>query len=899
MRRMSPFPFLSGNFNPSKDALLYWIRARAYYIMLLLVILALFLTNYTPDTVVSIDKTVFAFIQEAGIIPFPVFTYLFPLLCLFAGSLGILVLLEHIRLHEKKRLMAFIGACTYILNPFTLTVVQDPYAPALWFIAVLPWLLWTFLVVLCNKSVPAGKKLFLFSLAHIAATQAFVDFSFFLMYLTILFVVCSGLIFSIYFFQAVWRSPWLVILAVLLQIPWLGPLLFQLNQPAQGTVLEPLHTIPLPSSVDLWLIPLLVIGALGIFLLQRYYVVFLLLLGIVIVEWLPLPDIVLQFIKPYSYYFFIPLGFVLSYYVAAGTSTISLIAHFFTTLARNNTSNNRAVWRELKGKSPYDIYQEIALETKYRHTTTAFTPIPFTEHFLEHILKHPHPVHERKRQKNMLPRIIAYLAFIVVIASSLSAFSGQLFRNEYRVVISSSINDVMKQLRPLNPAHIAYIPDDTPASIELKTAIERENERILQAVIEKYLLSHIVVDATHLLSSHLQFIEKQQYLTLEKNADGVSLYSLKSQPDTSRRFYLARNMPNIGPAAGDLHDDIAYRNHGLYMTREDAPYSAYYPFLALAQSRFLISEKTTRLETVLGDELMSALDDYELESGTESATITLTGDEGQAISIPATMYPELIANRMVLTMNNQRIRYFNPKQEKDSPVYLETRALEHKYGYLVNVLQNKEPNRIFQIDVTDASRQYEYLDTTVTSSNPFVIAPTNETGSGYIFGITPERFENITVYYLPYQDILSTRFVKKEDLTKRARIVDPPPVTRIAPGMYEVTVEPIPGDPETLIFLEKYSSGWKMYEKDPAKVHNALDTLVARWLPFFYGKEYGRQVSVNNWANGWVVDKAVLDNTVIVVDVPRYIGYSCWIIAGLFILVFGLMWFLHWYRNLE
>ncbi len=900
MPRMSPFPFLSGDLNQTKTEFLYWIRTRAYYIMLIFVVLALFFTNYIPGTVVSTDKTVFAFIQNAGFVPFPVFTYLFPLLCLFAGALGMLVLLEHIRLHEKKRLMGFVGACAYILNPFTLTVVHDPYAPALWFIAVLPWLLWTFLVVLCDKTVPAGKKLFLFSLAHIVATQAFVDFSFFLAYLVILLVVCTGLIFSIYFFQAVWRSPWLVILAVILQIPWLGPLLFQINQPALGTTFEPAQMIPLPSSIDPWLVPLLVLAAFGFFLLQRYYIVFLLLLGIVIAEWIPFPDYVLQVIKPYSYYFFIPLGFVLAYFVAAGTSSISLIAHFFATIFRNNKTKNRAVWKELKGKSPYDIYQEIALETKYRHNTSSFTPIPFTEHFLEHILKHPHhPVHERKRQKNMLPRIIAYLAFIVIVICNVGVFTGQLFSNEYQVSLSSSMNEVMRQLRPLNTAHVAYIPDDTPASIELKTAIERENERILQAVIEKYLLSHIVVDATHLLPSHMQFMGKQQYLTLEKNADGIYLFSLKTQPDTSRRFYLARNMPNIGPAAAKLNDDIAYRNHGLYMTSEETPYSAYYPFLALAQSSFMITEKTTRLETVLGNELMSALDDYELESGTESATITLTGDAGQILSIPATMYPELIANRMVLTMNNQRIRYFNPKQEKDDAVYLETQALEHKYGYLVNVLNTKEPNRIYQIDVTDASRQYELLDTTVTSNTPFVLAPTNENGSGYIFGITPERFENITVYYLPYQEILSTRFVKTDDLTKRARLVDPPAVNQIAPGIYEVTVEPIPGDPETLIFLDKFSSGWKMYEKDPAKVHNALETLIARWLPFFYGKEYGRQVSVNNWANGWVVDKAVLDNTVIVVDIPRYIGYSCWFIAGLFILIFGFMWFTNWYKNLE
>jgi hypothetical protein len=250
-------------------------------------------------------------------------------------------------------------------------------------------------------------------------------------------------------------------------------------------------------------------------------------------------------------------------------------------------------------------------------------------------------------------------------------------------------------------------------------------------------------------------------------------------------------------------------------------------------------------------------------------------------------------------MNNQRVRSFTPKKNIDDSVYLETQALEQRYGYLLQVLNKKEPSRQFDIEVYDRSRTYKFEDSTVISNVPLILKPGYERGIGYVFGITPERFDTMTIYYLPYLDTVSTRFVKTAELTKRAALKITPNYSSLAGGLYEIKLNENPKPKQTLIFLQEYSAGWKLYQKDPQKVHNALDALLARWLPFIYGKEYGTHVAVNNWANGWAIDAPVLDNSLTLVDVPRYISYASWVIVIILVALFGLFWFMNWYKSLN
>lgn len=872
-----------------------------YYIMLALVIVALFFTNYTANTVVSADKTAFAFLQNSALLtPFPALTFLIPLFSLFVGGLGMMILIEHIQLHEKKRLMAFIGAVGYILNPFTLAIIREPYTPSLWFIALLPWLLWTFFIVLCDSDQPPGRKLFLFSMANIAIAPALGDHVFFGVYFLFLLVVSLGLVFSKYFFRAVWRSPWLILLMILLQLPWLGPFLLEMYEAPSMASFAPLRTAVLPNLYDVNLFPFLIIGFFGIFLLQRYYFIFLFLLAVIASLWSPLPQFVLQFLKPYSYYFFIPAAFVSGYFIAAGVSMVSIIATLYVQLVHKHRTKHHSMFHQVHGKTPYDIYKEIQHLTHTAHGAKNFTPLMFTEHFLQHILSQAHQhLSKTTKQKTLVPRVVGYVSFVIIVLSCMSVFRGGLFGPDYLVTVSPQLSEVMGTLRSIKTNRIAFLPATDPSSMELKTGIERENEKIVQTVIEKYVLSHVLIDSTHLLPTQLQFLSRQPNLSLQKQADNVFLFSVKNPVDHNNRFVLGENIPNVGPRSTGIGDDMAYRNHGLYITDEGQEYTAYYPFMGLADKRFNIGEKTTTLETQLGDDIMKALDRYELESGTESADITMVGDAGQVITIPATMYPELIGNRLVLTMNNQRVRYFSPKKNIDDTVYLETQALEQRYGYLLQVLNKKELSRQFKVEVYDRSRTYKYEDASVISDVPLVLKPSYDRGIGYVFGITPERFDNLTIYYLPYLDTVSTRFVKTSELTKRASLKDAPKYSSLANGLYEIKLKENPKPKQTLIFLEPYSSGWKLYQKDPQKVHNALEGLLARWLPFLYGKEYGTHVSVNNWANGWSLDAPVLENSLTVVDVPRYISYASWIVVGILVSIFGLFWFMSWYRRLD
>lgn len=208
------------------------MKKRLYpYGILFGVVVALFLTNYTPGTwltgwdnlhsefnfKLNIYRSLFSVWQEyqglgllAGmghasdivrqlflwlislILPGELIRYYYHFLILFAGSSGVYTFVTHILLphHEDRKKAGFLASLFYLFNLGTVQYMYVPFEPYSTFLGFFPWELWALFKFLEH---PTRKNLALFALINIAALgQAYVQTVF------LVYVMIVGFILSIH-----------------------------------------------------------------------------------------------------------------------------------------------------------------------------------------------------------------------------------------------------------------------------------------------------------------------------------------------------------------------------------------------------------------------------------------------------------------------------------------------------------------------------------------------------------------------------------------------------------------------------------------------------------------------------------------------------------------------------
>ena len=110
-------------------------------------------------------------------------------------------------------------------------------------------------------------------------------------------------------------------------------------------------------------------------------------------------------------------------------------------------------------------------------------------------------------------------------------------------------------------------------------------------------------------------------------------------------------------------------------------------------------------------------------------------------------------------------------------------------------------------------------------------------------------------------------------------------ITHPNPSRYQISINTQKeGDNLNLLLFQSYNQGWKAYE---------IDNKFAESFPFIFGKELKDHYLVNNWANGWMLDKLTnnsssnKDTNIVIVYWPQYLEFAGF--GLLLIYIFGII----------
>jgi len=142
----------------------------------------------------DIVRAVFLFIVNV-IIPSSIIRYFFHFLMLYIGSLGFFFLLEYLGFKKEKKVLAFIGACFYILNLGTIQIFNLPFEPFSVLFAFLPWEIYVFLRFAYAKRLTPVLIFSLVAVNILATPQAYLQ-TLFVVYIMCLVFLSFGMFFE-------------------------------------------------------------------------------------------------------------------------------------------------------------------------------------------------------------------------------------------------------------------------------------------------------------------------------------------------------------------------------------------------------------------------------------------------------------------------------------------------------------------------------------------------------------------------------------------------------------------------------------------------------------------------------------------------------------------------------
>lgn len=444
---------------------------------------------------------------------------------------------------------------------------------------------------------------------------------------------------------------------------------------------------------------------------------------------------------------------------------------------------------------------------------------------------------------------------------------------------------------------------------ELSYAIYAENFVLFDSIIDKYAIDWLVVDrnvAPYLnprgfffssaLEKHLANTKRytlvKAFTTTDAKLLPIKIYGV-NRKEPVREFTIVINdktSKNIGPAYDFTNYDRAFAQHGTYYTKPDAEYDAYYPFRTLLTNRrpqdFPVAvyqdDSIIRFSTTLPNDSWK----YQM---TVSAVESETYDATPSVSLQK--------QRIVVSVKKSQELYYDSREDQDflthrpSPCYAPTtqqgefkqqlllgnileftsvdaencydiilNQLPQRLSYLVTVESRHVEGKELQFAVINQESKkadivYPLPDSPSFTTQFAVIPPMKFYGLGYSLSFnnisigkskTTNDVKQVTLYPIPFATLTGIRLERRQDKPKKRPFV---------------------------VFYQSFDPGWHAYYIEKP---NSLQ----RVFPFFFGKELKEHVLVNNWANGWLLDKPVETKTIVAVFFPQYIEYLGF--AGLF-----------------
>lgn len=235
------------------------------YLILSVLVLILFVTNYVPHTsligwdnlqtdlnpLLGIKRSIFAVWEEyqsfgltsglshaADIIraifiwilsvflPSSFIRYIFNFLMVFLGGAGAFKLISYIDKKNNRESFALLGAIFYILNYGTLQIFYLPWESFSVFFAFLPWEIWIFTKLLENFQDKKNWILF-FAINIIATPQAYIE-TIFIVYILFLTLTTLGIFFQTRSTKILKNGALIILFVLLLNAFWILPQIYSL-----------------------------------------------------------------------------------------------------------------------------------------------------------------------------------------------------------------------------------------------------------------------------------------------------------------------------------------------------------------------------------------------------------------------------------------------------------------------------------------------------------------------------------------------------------------------------------------------------------------------------------------------------------------------------------------------
>lgn len=628
-----------------------------YPSLLVLVVLIIFYTNYVPNTFligwdslqtelnpwVAVKRAFFSVWQEyqsfgltsgmahasdllrsilvwlmSFVVPISMVRYLFHLLMLLAGALGVFSLARYLLGSEKEKdVFAFLGALFYLLNFGTVQIFSVPFEPFSIFFAMLPWELLAFLRYLEKPSKRHLISLFVINI--LSTPQAYLQ-TLFVVYILILIFLSLGYLLkklSLEKFKNVLTS---LVVILLVNAFWILPQIYfiktslgvvnnsKINQIAtQPTYYRNVEkgSIKYLSRFEGFYYDLFDVSGKELFSSWKqhfsiqpvYYLSFLpfiiVLLGLVFGKNKYKLSIFLTFI-------FLTLVFL------GSTFPINYIHEFF-----RNIPLVSQVFR-----SPF---------TKFIVPLSLVSSILFC-FGLERVFR----LFEKRTipLKDIVSLFFGLLFVGLIVLISFPVFKGNMFLTQMKMPIPNSYFKVFEYFNTQDKnKRIALLPDYTywgwfktnwgydgsgflwygvEQSVvsrtfdvwsnesesyfwEIKDAIESQDVLRFEEVLNKYAIDYLVVDYTlepvAAQKAGLQYdqiasiVRLSSKIHLEQSFGGISILSFER--NTPNPISISTNLYSVGPGVEITDYDKAYFDIGGYYSSMDINYDYFYPFLGL------------------------------------------------------------------------------------------------------------------------------------------------------------------------------------------------------------------------------------------------------------------------------------------------------------------------------
>lgn len=463
---------------------------------------------------------------------------------------------------------------------------------------------------------------------------------------------------------------------------------------------------------------------------------------------------------------------------------------------------------------------------------------------------------------------------------------------------------------------------------ELKSALEAEDPKALENVLDKYNVDYLLFDTSLMpIVSSTKGIQYQSITALLDKTPSIKkiktfgflyLYQVSHKSPTTAFVGLYHTVPNIGPEISVTNNDTAYSQNGLYQTDPTKPYDLYYPFLDFMTQTKIVKKGWNITELTNTWQISSSLPnmtDYILAPNIQDAAINLYS-ENLAVQYRLPVNSSLSSNSLEISFPKVRLDAFIPGQAKpilcgpnirgvvrseiiaDSSkviarngatgcISFEDLNLDQRYGYLVSVKSKNNIGQPFFFYILDRTKDQAYVEDRLTRPDEYYVLGSKYIGGlGYSFTFQStslpsvpaiNTLESLSVDILPYDQLKTMKLIKKDSVHLLSNPASPKSVAKNAYYYYTIGLSPTANN-STLVLNQSFHPGWSAYAL------SSHPSILEQKLPFIFADKIKNHVTVNNWANGWNIPPHSQDMQIILIFTPQYLEYTGLILLALTII---------------